>query len=172
MGISRCIIFLRFASSMHQLFCYALMLEKFRIWNRTNYSRVLYYLDGDILMPLCSLDYYIFEISYSLRVQWTSWCLEREYGSCLKRKELANGAFFMLQPNQEGLSPATTICHLPHREQKGWDLPWRPHQDPKTRNHSTRCLVWRSPDGVRETNWTWHGVVTDHKAFVTIGKSM
>jgi hypothetical protein len=141
------------ASSIHQVF-YALMLEKFRILNLTDYSRVLF-LDGDI-MPLCSLDY-LFELSEPLDGRPA---VLKENVVLAWRKEPANGGFFMLQPNREDYLKLQDIIF--RREQKALDLPW-PHWDPiEAWGHEiTAPDVWRSPDGVTGTNWTWHGVFTD-----------
>jgi hypothetical protein len=140
------------ASSLHQVF-YALMLEKFRILDLTDYSRVLF-LDGDI-MPLCSLDY-LFELSEPQRGR----AVLKENVIIAWRKEPANGGFFMLKPNREDYLKLQDI--ILRREQTALDLPW-PHWDPiEGWGHEiTAPDIWRSADGVTGTNWTWHGVFTD-----------
>jgi hypothetical protein len=142
----------KFVASIHQVF-YALVMEKFRILDMTNYSRVLF-VDADI-MPLCSLDY-IFELS------------EPENGpAVLKenvvlawRREAANAGFFMLQPNREDYLELQDI--ILRKEQKALDLPW-PHWDPVEGwgHEITAPDFWRSPDRVIGTNWTWHAVFAD-----------
>jgi hypothetical protein len=128
-------------------------MEKFRILDLTNYSRVLF-LDADI-MPLCSLDY-LFELS------------EPENGPAVLKEnvvlawrlEAANAAVFMLQPSRENYLELQDVIF--RKEQKSLDLPW-PHWDPvEGWGHEIASPdFWRSPNKATGTNWTWHAVFAD-----------
>ena len=142
----------KFNHEVHEVF-YALVKEKFRILDLTDYSRVLF-IDADI-MPLCSLDY-LFELS------------EPEDGpGILKenvvigwRREAANAGFFMLKPNREDYLDLQEV--ILRKEQKALDLPW-PHWD-EVEGWGHRIVApdfWRGPDRASGTNWTWHAVFAD-----------
>ena len=142
----------KFNHEVHEVF-YALVKEKFRILDLTDYSRVLF-IDADI-MPLCSLDY-LFELS------------EPEDGpGILKenvvigwRREAANAGFFMLKPNREDYLDLQEV--ILRKEQKALDLSW-PHWD-EVEGWGHRIVApdfWRAPDGGTGTNWTWHAVFAD-----------
>jgi hypothetical protein len=142
----------KFRTLINEIF-YSLVLEKFRILELTEYSRVLF-LDGDIL-PLCSLDY-LFELS------------EPEHGEAVLKenvvlswkREAANAGFFMLQPSRSDYLELQDIIHK--KELNALALPW-PHWDPVEGwgHQITPPDFWRSIDQITGTNWTWHAVFAD-----------
>jgi hypothetical protein len=140
------------AATVHEVF-YALVMEKFRTLELTEYSRVLF-LDGDI-MPLCSMDY-IFELS------------EPKFGEpVLKenvvlswRQEAANAGFFMLRPDKKDYLELKDVIRK--REEKALELPWPYWNEVEGWGHKIEAPdFWRSPDRVTGTNWTWHAVFAD-----------
>jgi hypothetical protein len=138
---------------------YALVLEKFRILELTEYSRVLF-LDGDIL-PLCSLDY-LFELSEPEHHDH-----DPDDAPVLKenvvlswKNEAANAGFFMLQPSRSDYLELQDIIHK--KEVNALALPY-PHWDPVEGwgHRITPPDFWRSQGRVTGTNWTWHAVFAD-----------
>eukprot|EP00339_Tiarina_fusa_P005310 CAMPEP_0117006838 /NCGR_PEP_ID=MMETSP0472-20121206/6933_1 /TAXON_ID=693140 ORGANISM="Tiarina fusus, Strain LIS" /NCGR_SAMPLE_ID=MMETSP0472 /ASSEMBLY_ACC=CAM_ASM_000603 /LENGTH=514 /DNA_ID=CAMNT_0004708437 /DNA_START=125 /DNA_END=1669 /DNA_ORIENTATION=+ len=142
----------KFARPVHEKF-YALVQEKFRILELTDYSRVLF-LDSDI-MPLCSMDY-MFELSEPETGEPTL----KENVVLAWRLEPANAGFFMMKPDLEDF--ASVQDAILKREEKALTLPW-PHWDPvEGWGHVIEASdAWRTPDRVIGTNWTWHAVFAD-----------
>ncbi|CAJ1953978.1 unnamed protein product [Cylindrotheca closterium] len=144
----------KFSSMVHEVF-YTLMLEKFRILQMTQYSRVIF-MDGDV-MPLCSLDY-LFELS------------EPESGEPLLKDNIvisysnqpAHGGFFMLHPQESDYEEIQKIIKT--TEEKALSLPPFEHWDevegwghiiePPDRWMSSMSKF-------TSTNWSWHGVHAD-----------
>lgn len=144
----------KFSSITHESF-YTLMLEKFRILQMTQYSRVIF-MDGDV-MPLCSLDY-LFELS------------EPESGEAVLKENIvlsytnqpAHGGFFMLQPSQEDFERVQSI--IKETEVKALQLPKPDHWDPIEGWGHKIVPPDRWKSSMRKwtsTNWTWHGVHAD-----------
>jgi hypothetical protein len=143
----------KFRTSINENF-YALVLEKFRILELTEYSRVLF-LDADI-MPLCSLDY-LFELSEPENGE----AVLKENVVLSWRKEAANAGFFMLQPSRSDYLELQDIIYK--KELKALALPW-PHWDPVEGwgHRITPPDFWRSQGNhAAGTNWTWHAVFAD-----------
>jgi hypothetical protein len=144
----------KFSSTIHEVF-YTLMLEKFRILQMTQYSRVIF-MDGDV-MPLCSLDY-LFELS------------EPESGEPRLKENVvlsyssqpAHGGFFMLHPSQKDFEKVQSI--IKETEEKALQLPKPDYWDP-IEGWGHRIVPpdrWKaSMTKFTSTNWTWHGVHAD-----------
>eukprot|EP00934_Nitzschia_sp_Nitz4_P003015 Nitzschia sp. Nitz4//scaffold7_size249615//43974//45487//NITZ4_001148-RA/size249615-augustus-gene-0.1-mRNA-1//1//CDS//3329558355//3005//frame0 len=142
----------KYAAPAHENF-YALMLEKFRILQLTEYSRAMY-LDGDVL-PECNLDY-LFDLS------------EPEMGEPLLKEnvligyknEPSHGGIFMYQPDMSDYERLQLVIRA--KERKALHLPY-PHWDAvEGWGHKIEAPdEWRSPSGKSGTNWTWHGSFAD-----------
>ena len=144
----------KFSSMLHEVF-YTLMLEKFRILQMTQYSRVIF-MDGDV-MPLCSLDY-LFELS------------EPESGEPLLKDNIvisysnqpAHGGFFMLHPQAGDYDEIHKIIRT--TEEKALSLPPFEHWD-EVEGWGHRIEPpdrWTSSmTKFTSTNWSWHGVHAD-----------
>eukprot|EP00980_Cylindrotheca_fusiformis_P023208 scaffold10220_cov148-Cylindrotheca_fusiformis.AAC.6 len=144
----------KFSSLTHEVF-YTLMLEKFRVLQMTQYSRVIF-MDGDV-MPFCSLDY-LFELS------------EPESGNALLKENVvlsyanqpAHGGFFMLKPNQTDFQRVQGIIR--ETEEKALRLPKPEYWDPIEGWGHTIVFPdrWKSSmESWTSTNWSWHGVHAD-----------
>jgi alpha-N-acetylglucosamine transferase len=96
---------------------YSLMMEKFRVLQLEEYSRVLY-LDADIL-PLCNLDY-MMKLSESGKFL-------RENVVLAYKGEPASGGFFVLRPNASDYVELVEI--IKKTESKYLELEY-PHWDP------------------------------------------
>ena len=142
----------KFASEVHENF-YTLMMEKFRILDLTEYSRVLF-LDSDI-MPLCSLDY-LFDLSEPKQGVATL----KENLVLAWKSQPASGGSFMLRPSHDDFEALQGL--IIRREREALKLPW-PHWNPvKGWGHIIEPSdAWRSPYGYGGTNWTWHGSFAD-----------
>ena len=144
----------KYSSPIHETF-YALMLEKFRILQLTEYSRIMF-LDADV-MPFCSLDY-LFELSEPETGEPTF----KENVLLSFTSQPAHGGLFMLTPHKNDYeeiqeiirSTETRALALPPPEH--WDevLGWGHKIIPPDR--------WRSQkQKYSGTNWTWHGAFAD-----------
>jgi lipopolysaccharide biosynthesis glycosyltransferase len=132
---------------------YNAQLEKFRILQLTQYSRIMY-LDADVL-PLCSLDYLLELSGKSLQPNIIlSWFTEP-----------AHGGLFVLEPGQE------QAWHdiLRRREQEALDLPY-PHWDPAVGWGQQLTREWQGLPQILDgkvipprhsMNWTFHGDFAD-----------
>lgn len=109
---------------------YSLMMEKFRVLQLEEYSRVLY-LDADIL-PLCNLDY-MMKLSESGKFL-------RENVVLAYKGEPASGGFFVLKPNASDYVELVEI--IKKTESKYLELEY-PHWDP--REVRRQRLIWLSP---------------------------
>ena len=107
-------------SSYHECF-YALVQEKFRILQMTEYSRVLF-IDADV-MPLCNMDY-MFELSDPTDTNKVP--LLKENVIIAWRGEAANAGFFMMKPNDNDWKQLQR--EIRRKEEKALTLPW-PHWD-------------------------------------------
>ena len=96
---------------------YSLMMEKFRILQLEEYSRVLY-LDADVL-PMCNLDY-MMELSQDGN-------LLRENVVMAYKQEPAGGGFFVLKPNATDYKEIAG--HILKTEKKYLQMEY-PHWDP------------------------------------------
>ena len=104
---------------------YALVQEKFRVLQMTEYSRVLF-LDGDII-PLCKLDY-MFRLSEplaSLKMNLKKPLLT-ENVILAGRNEAAHAGIFMLKPREGDWEQLQSVIRK--KEDKALTLPW-PHWD-------------------------------------------
>eukprot|EP00536_Pseudo-nitzschia_multiseries_P000185 jgi/Psemu1/178078/e_gw1.3.292.1 len=129
---------------------YSLMMEKFRILEWEEYSRVLY-LDADVL-PLCNLDY-VMELS--------------EQGDVLRdnvvvsyKGEPASGGFFVLKPNASDYQELIEIIRKTEGEYL--QMPY-PHWDVlEGWGHVIEQPdYWKDVRGRIASNWTWYGVKAD-----------
>ena len=107
-------------SKHHECF-YAVVQEKFRVLQMTEYSRVLF-LDGDI-MPLCNLDY-MFELSDppTSKHHDLEKPILRQNVIVAWRREAANAGFFMLKPNNDDWEQLQN--EIFKKEEKALELPW------------------------------------------------
>jgi len=141
-------------SSYHECF-YALVQEKFRILQLTEYSRVLF-IDADI-MPLCNLDY-MFELSEPAEINKLS--LLKENVIIAWRDEAANAGFFMMKPNNDDWKQLQR--EIRRKEEKALSLPW-PYWD-KVEGWGHKIMppdYWRPLNGTKLTAWDWHAVFAD-----------
>ena len=151
----------KFISKVHETF-YALVMEKFRILQLIEYSRVLF-LDSDI-MPLCNLDY-LFELSDpnndgNNKTNDNNTFRLKENIVMGWSKEPANAGLFMLKPNLQDYELLQQV--ILKKEKQALALPW-PHWDPiQGWGHIIEeSDAWKSPDGKTGTNWTWHASFAD-----------
>ena len=150
----------KFLSRYSETF-YALVMEKFRILQLVDYSRVLF-LDGDI-MPYCSLDY-IFELSEPPPDDDDDDKkppLLKENVILSWKDEPANAGFFMLKPSMQEYKQIQRI--IIKKEKKALQIGQFPWWDPvEGWGHIIQPEdSWRSEYDVRGTNWTWHASFAD-----------
>ena len=152
----------KFSSMTHEVF-YSLMLEKFRILQMTEYSRIIF-MDGDV-MPLCSLDY-LFELS------------EPESGDAILKDNIvisyssqpAHGGFFMLHPTKDDYNKIQEIIH--QTEKRALDLPPKDYWD-EIEGWGHKIIPpdrWRSSmRKYSSTNWTckFQGSIVDDYCYMT-----
>lgn len=152
----------RVSSKVHQNF-YVLMMEKFRILDLTEYSRVIF-MDGD-LFPKRSLDY-LFELSEPSSDSDEEFFLQ-ENVIITGKSEPAQGGFFMLKPNHLDYLRAQVIIRK--AEEAALDLPW-PHWDSvlgwghvidSSDEWQMSIEMERQPGDPLRTNWSWHGSFAD-----------
>ena len=127
---------------------YGLMLEKFRILELEEYSRVLF-LDGDVMMK-CNLDY-LFELSEPHPSSGKKPTL-RENILLAYRSQPANGGFFILKPNRTDYLTIQSIIH--ERELQVLSMTTEPYFDVvQGWGHViTPPNKWRSPmEGVKKS---------------------
>lgn len=146
-----------FASKVHEVF-YALMMEKFRIFEYAGiYSRVIY-LDAD-QWPLCSLDY-VFELSEPPVGQTPR---IKENMLVAWKTEPCNGGFFMFTPQVGDYELILSIIR--RREEEALQMPF-PYWD-KTLgwghefSESDKWTPSQSRPNLNRTKWGWHGAFTD-----------
>ena len=152
----------KFSAAAHANF-YSLMMEKFRVLDLTEYSRVMF-LDGD-LMPLRSLDY-MFDLSEpeSSPKEPTSGDPEVKAPRVLmenvifeNKEEPSLGGIFILKPNHADYLRALEIIADTEKRALGLQYPhWdrivgfgQPMREPSGSEHNGR------------RNWTWHGAFAD-----------
>jgi hypothetical protein len=136
----------------------SLQMEKFRLLDMTEYSRVLY-LDGDLL-PFCSLDY-LFNLSEPADGQGPPLLKENVIHTMFDH-EPANGGFFMLTPGIGMYDKARAII------QRHEDNIKRTHGDGWSEIEGWGHVIeipdqWRSLVGaVRSGNkWMWYAAIAD-----------
>ena len=142
---------------------YSLQMEKFRILDMIQYSRVMY-LDGD-LMPFCNLQY-IFELSEPL--------LQEEEGKhpILKENiihtmfdnEPCNGGWFVLAPGKGKYEQIQHILKKRHEDAKRMGSPyfnttigWG-HVISRERSDSWKSLTGGTTTG---NEWNWYAAIAD-----------
>ena len=142
---------------------YSLQMEKFRILDMIQYSRVMY-LDGD-LMPFCNLQY-IFELSEPL--------LQEEEGKhpILKENiihtmfdnEPCNGGWFVLTPGKGKYEQIQHILKKRHEDAKRMGSPyfnttigWG-HVISRERSDSWKSLTGGTTTG---NEWNWYAAIAD-----------
>jgi hypothetical protein len=148
----------KFAGKVHEQF-YGLVMEKFRVLEMTEYSRVLF-LDSDV-MPLCNMDY-MFEMSEPALV------VEGAYESPLLKEnvilswkhEAGHAGFFMLAPGRGKYDDLQQIIR--RREEEALNMSY-PYWDPEIgwgHRFNGETDVWRSRRGTG-TLWDWHASFAD-----------
>jgi hypothetical protein len=134
----------RMRSSIHETF-YAMVQEKFRVLQLTQYHRVLF-LDGDIL-PLCNLDY-----MFALSEEQTDSGddknnnnnnnnvvrLFKENVILAEQSEAANAGFFLLTPHEDDWTKLQQV--IQQKEEKALRLPW-PHFDEQEGEYIFRIVL-------------------------------
>jgi len=129
---------------------YTLMMEKFRILQLEEYSRVLY-LDADTL-PMCNLDY-LMELSHEGE-------LLRENVVIAYKGEPASGGFFVLEPNATDYEQIVDIILKTEKKTLERDYP---HWDPvEGWGHvMDESDPWKASNPKKGTNWTFYGAQAD-----------
>ncbi|KAL3915302.1 MAG: hypothetical protein SGILL_005719 [Bacillariaceae sp.] len=142
-------------SSVHECF-YAVVKEKFRILQLTQYKRVLF-MDGD-MMPLCNLDY-MFELSDSENNDAFETRL-KENVIFAEQREAANAGMFMLTPNTEDWELLQK--EIRRKEEKSLTLEY-PYWDEVEGWGAviTPPDYWRPINGSKLTRWNYHAVFAD-----------
>ncbi len=122
------------------------MIDKFRILNLMEYTRILY-LDADAI-GLYNLDY-MFHLSTGPGAK-----LE-ENVILAYRTEPANGGFFMLKPDEQDYNKLMSI--VKETEKSGYDF----NETLGFGHVITPPDFWESYSGEKGTKWDWHGAYTD-----------
>jgi hypothetical protein len=138
---------------------YAVVMEKFRVLELLEYSRVLF-LDSDI-MPWCSLDY-MFELSEPANANANFNKKGRLHENVVLswKREAATAGFFILRPGAGEFEQIQQVIaekerkalemEFPHWDEvKGWGHPMEPG-DP-----------WRDGNGKTGVLWNWHAAFAD-----------
>jgi len=156
----------KFAAEIHENF-YSIIMEKFRILEMIEYSRVLF-LDSDIL-PRCHLDY-IFEESEPVITTTTTTTTNEGISPSLLLKENVvlswkdepgHAGFFLLTPGPNKYTEMEQI--IQRIEETSLKLPY-PFWDEEIgwgHRFNHRTDYWRSQSGVIGTLWNWLGSFTD-----------
>uniref|UniRef100_A0A448ZRH7 Hexosyltransferase n=1 Tax=Pseudo-nitzschia multistriata TaxID=183589 RepID=A0A448ZRH7_9STRA len=157
----------KFANGKLECF-YSLMMEKFRILNLTEYSRVMY-LDYDVL-PTCNLDY-LFDLSDPLprlpgrgsnMMDQTSDATFRlkENVILAYQSEPSAGGIFILKPDASDFNQIQRIIY--EKEVRSSKQPY-PHWDPMFGwgHVITKPDSWKDMRGRTGSNWTWYGAEAD-----------
>ena len=111
------------------------MMEKFRILQLTDYSRVMY-LDYDV-MPTCNLDY-LFDLSDPLSELSDDSSLRlKENVIVAYQSEPSSGGFFILKPNSTDYDHIERIIH--EKETRLLNTPY-PHWDPSYVSNNTASI--------------------------------
>lgn len=139
---------------------YSLMMEKFRILNMTEYSRVLY-MDSDVY-PLCNMDY-LFELSDPLPAPHsdTAKFQLKENVIVSYKSEPASGGFFILKPNATDFELIQSL--IIKYEMNALTLPY-PHWDENRGwgQYITLPDYWRPVRRHFKSNtWNFHGSWAD-----------
>jgi hypothetical protein len=149
----------KFAAKVHEQF-YGLVMEKFRVLEMTEYSRVLF-LDSDI-MPLCSLDY-IFELSEppvgQLQSMASPLLKENVVLSC--RKEPGHAGLFMLSPGPGKFDEIQQIIRRREEEALNMSFPYWDNEIGWGHRFNNVTDYWRSEDGTKGTLWDWWASFAD-----------
>ena len=127
---------------------YTIQLEKFRILQYTQYSRVLF-MDGDV-MPYCSLDY-LFELSEAGQLQ--------ENMVIAWRTEPSSGGFFMFTPHAQDYAEITQIIDQHERKALETGIIFDPVEG--WGHKITPPDKFRTNIGSSSSTWHWHGDFVD-----------
>ena len=150
----------KFAGETHEQF-YGLVMEKFRVLEMTEYSRVLF-LDSDI-MPLCNMDY-MFEMSEPLLLlegKTFEPPLLKENVVISWRREAGHAGFFMLAPGPGKYNDLEQIIR--RREEEALNMSY-PYWDPEIgwgHRFNQETDFWRSQSGTSGTLWNWWASFAD-----------
>ena len=135
---------------------YSVMMEKFRILNLIEYSRVLF-LDSDI-MPYCALDY-LFEVSEPSSKSVKP--IVKENVIIAWGSQAANGGFFMLRPGPQEYQEVNQIIRKIEAKALTMEYPYWDKVEGWGHNF-TYPDYWRcNKDWINRTQWTWHGAFAD-----------
>lgn len=145
----------KFVAAVHEQF-YALVMEKFRVLEMTEYSRVLF-LDSDI-MPLCNLDY-IFELSEPQDTNANPFLKENVVLSL--NGEAGHAGFFMLTPGSGKFEQLQNIIRRREEEALTMEPPyWDPVVGWGQPFNATNDF-WRSPKQEKGLLWDWWSAFAD-----------
>ena len=144
----------KFRSAKSEHF-YAVTLEKFRVLELDEYSRVLF-LDSDV-MPMCSLDY-LFELSEPEHKNQRS--LLKENVVLAWKDEPAHAALFMMRPSRADYEELQHVIRK--KEEKALALPYPHWNEVEGWGHNfSDTDDWRSPMKAHGMKWDWHAVIAD-----------
>ena len=149
----------KFAGKVHEQF-FSVMMEKFRVLEMTEYSRVLF-LDSDV-MPLCNMDY-MFEMSEPLLVmdgETSEPPLLKENVVLAWKKEPSQGGFFMFAPGPGKYSDMEQVIRRREEEVLNTSYPYWDVENGWGHRFDKETDFWRSP-GTKGTLWNWHGAFAD-----------
>ena len=150
----------KFAGEVHEQF-YGLVMEKFRVLEMTEYSRVLF-MDSDV-MPLCNMDY-MFEMSEPALVsegETSELPLFKENVVISWKREAGHAGFFMLAPGPGKYNDLKKIIR--RREEEVLNMSY-PYWDPEIgwgHKFNNETDFWRSQSGTRGTLWNWWASFAD-----------
>jgi hypothetical protein len=150
----------KFAAKVHEQF-YGLVMEKFRILEMTEYSRVLF-LDSDI-MPVCNLDY-MFELSEPPVGQLESAtppALLKGNVVLSWKTEPGHAGFFMLSPGPGKFNEIQQIIRRREEEALNMTYPYWDNEIGWGRRFNNETDYWRSEDGNTGTLWDWWASFAD-----------
>ena len=143
-------------SSVHECF-YAVVKEKFRILQLTQYERVLF-LDAD-MMPVCNLDY-MFALSDHGSYNGTKGPKLQESVIMAAQNEACNAGFFMLKPSMKDWDLLQQ--HIRAKEEKALELPYPWWDINEGWGHViTPPDYWKPVNGSKLTQWHFHASFAD-----------
>ena len=133
---------------------YAVVMEKFRVLELLEYSRVLF-LDGDI-MPWCSLDY-MFEMSEPVD---SKKALLQENVVISWKREPSNAGFFILRPGAGQFGKIQQV--IAEKERKALEMKYPQWDEVQGWGHEIEPWEhWRDGNGKTGVLWNWHAAFAD-----------
>jgi len=149
----------KFAARVHEQF-YALVMEKFRVLELTEYSRVIF-LDSDIT-PLCSMDY-LFDQSEPIETidgGPSEPPLLKENAVLSWKNEPGHAGFFMLAPGPDKFKELQKIIRRREEEILTMKFPFW-NQVTGWGHTFSNTDYWRSQWGINGTLWNWWSSFAD-----------